>query len=199
MWHKRCTGPAHDEHEYLPATEKYFYFRKSGKNKGRPQARCRLCSNWTKLKSPGSHHGYIPVDAARPYYTEIVNRIGVTELHRRSGLATGHILRVLTDMNKKYVEKAKLRKVMLELVSARRKNEYSISKGARWRQERRNAKHIELCAGCGTPKNNATIGCTACRTRHYDRFSKGQITKKEWNKIQAKIRTERIDDGFIRS
>lgn len=182
IWHKRCTGPAHEEHEWLPASDKYFYFLTKT---GRPVSRCRLCHNWAKLKSPGSHHGYIPVNIARPYYTEVVNRIGAIELSKRSGLSINHILRVLSEVDKKYVEKAKLRKVMLELVSVRRKNEYSIAESARWRQERRNASGIELCNGCGAPKSEATRGCRTCRTRHYDRFYDKKITKKEWARLKV--------------
>ncbi len=184
VWHKRCTGPAHEEHEWLPANDKYFYFLKKT---GRPVSRCRLCHNWGKLKSPGSYHGYIPVDIARPYYIEVVNRIGAMELSNRSGLSINHILRVLTNIDKKFVEKAKLRKVMLELVSIRRKNEHSITKSARWRQEKRNAGEIDLCPACGVPKNDVSLGCPSCQNRQAHRFKNGKITKKEYAMLKERM------------
>jgi len=182
VWHKRCTGPAHEEHEWLPANDKYFYIQQSKGREGIPTSRCRLCHQWNKLKSPGSHHGLVEVRSVQLFYIEVVNRIGMMELHRRSGLSLGHINRVLNGTTK-YVRKEPVRRAMLELISARRRNEHSINKDSKWRQERRIASNMDLCPGCGIPKNDATRGCKTCRQRHYDRFTRKQITKKEWNRL----------------
>ena len=183
VWHKRCTGPAHEQPEWLPASPKYFIQRRTVKN-GATQfvARCRLCHNWEKLKSPtkGSLHGYVPVADVRPFYIEAVNRIGVTELHRRSGVSKGHILRVLTANDKKFVEKATLRKIMLELISMQRRHESYQNGQTRWRTDRRNNGHLGTCAGCGGSYKNVTRNCQTCKDRFYRWFRNGRITLKEW-------------------
>lgn len=187
VWHKLCTGPAHSEQgEYLPASEKYFIFKKSD---GRPVARCRLCHNWAKLKSPhpGSLHGYVPVADVRPFYIEAVNRVGLAELSRRSGVSISHISAVLTDRNKQFVEKATLRKIMLELVSMQRKNERSLNGRARWKTDRRNNNELGTCGGCGGPLRNITTGCEKCYNRHYELFRAKKITKKQWQAIKIRF------------
>jgi hypothetical protein len=190
VWHKICTGQAHDEPTYLPATEKYFYFLKIGPRRGRPVARCRLCHNWAKLKSPGSHHGLVPVDKVHPFYAEAVNRVGMMELHRRSGLSIGHLSQVLTKRIK-HVKKEQARRLMLELVSIQRKNEYSINRSSRWRTERRNNRGHDTCSQCGTPKVNYTKGCATCRNRLYDAHRKGGMPTEEYERL----RREMLDDG----
>lgn len=186
-WHRKCTGPAHDQPEYLPATEKYFYFHKSGKSKGKPVARCRLCNNWSKVKSPGSYHGLIPVSVAQKYFIEATNHIGLMELSRRTGLSRTTIRKGITAIEGS-IHKSVLRKVMLELTSIQRKNEYSISAAAKWRIDRRLNRNYEVCSGCGTPKANFTIGCENCNARFYDQYRRGHITESEWNKIKEQIR-----------
>ena len=187
IWHKKCTGPAHEQPEWLPANRKYFIQRNTGKRETTQfVARCRLCHNWEKLKAPvrGSLHGYVPVADVRPFYIEAVNRVGVTELHRRSGISKGHILRVLTDTYKKFVEKATLRKIMLELVSMQRRNESQQNELTRWRTDRRNNGHIGTCAGCGGSLRNVTRNCETCKDRHYRWFRRGKITRKEWEAVK---------------
>lgn len=186
IWFKLCTGPAHEGPIWLPATTKYFYFRKTGKQAGRPVARCRLCHQWNKLKSPGSLHGYVPVEKVLPFYTEAINRIGMTELSRRARVSLHHLGDVVMG-KQKVVQKATLRKVMLELVSIQRKNEYLIEGRTRWRTERRNSNGLETCAGCGTPKRNYTAGCDNCWQRGFDLFKRKKITKEEWQKIRLKF------------
>lgn len=173
-WHKRCTGPAHEEPEYLPATTKYFHAHQSGSRKGEILSRCRLCINWNKLKSPGSYHGYVPIERVLPFYREAVNRVGIIELAKRSGVSIGAIEMVL-DGTSKQVKKLTLRKIMLELVSMRRKGESSNSKALAWRRDRRNAQHIDLCSECGTPKSNFTAGCKNCYDRKYYQKTKGKV------------------------
>lgn len=182
-WHKLCTGPAHEEPEYLPATSKYFYTHKSGPMKGELVSRCRLCSNWTKLKSPGSHHGYVEVEKVHQFYTEAVNRIGAAELNRRTGLSLGH-LRAVVNKDQKYVKKAQLRRLMLELTSIKRKNEYAADLRSKWRTEQRNNNGLEVCKKCGTPKENITRGCDGCSDRWYARYRSGKITKAEWDRVK---------------
>jgi len=185
-WHKLCTGPAHEEPEYLPATDKYFYVHKSGAMEGKLTPRCRLCANWDKLKSPGSHHGWIAVEKVHPYYTEAINRIGQAELQRRSGLSAGHI-RSVVNKRQKYVKKAQLRRLMLELTSIRRKNEYSISNGSKWRRDKRNDDDRETCAGCGTLKVNYTRGCDNCWNRLNYLYRSKKITKKQYEQTKKEI------------
>lgn len=181
MWHKVCTGSAHEEPEWLPATPKYYYFRKSN---GRPLANCRLCHAWDKVKNPGSHHGFIDIRIAQPFYAEAVNRIGMTELSKRSGLSLHHLQSVFLRSGKKYVRKLSLRKVMLEVVSIHRKNEYNSDPRVRWQTERRNNDGLDTCSGCKTPKENITRGCKACNDRWRSRYRTKKISKKRWLEIQ---------------
>lgn len=170
--HKRCTGPAHDEPVYLPATEKYFYTRKSNQAKyGIFVSRCRLCSCWARVNSPGLDHGFIEVHEVIHFYVEVVNRIGLAELANRTGLSYKALSRVLYGRNK-YVRKANVRKVMLELISVRRKNEYSIHKRASaWLVQRANGNSA-VCVGCGGSLNNYTAGCISCSERKSTRKSR---------------------------
>jgi hypothetical protein len=163
--YKYCTGPGHDEPTYLPATEKYFYRRKIGKRKGEFLSRCRLCTNWAKLKSPGSYHGYVEVAKARPIYAEAANRIGLAELARRTGLNPGSINFVITG-RVKHVQKAKLRLVMLELISIRRNGESSASRGAMRRaRERMLYGRTDICPGCHMPADEHAKNCSLDRDR----------------------------------
>ncbi len=167
QWNKICSGPSHDAPTYLPATEKYYYFHKTGERTGKPLGRCRLCSNWARIKDPypGRLTGYVPVSSVRSFYFEAANRIGLMELSRRAGVTPAHIQKVLNDKNKQFVSKRTLRKIMLELVSIQRKNEHSISKQARWRAEKRLMRPHDICAGCGTPTQNFTEDCKSCQER----------------------------------
>lgn len=187
VWHKLCSGTAHEEPEWLPATAKYYYFRKTGPTAGRPSSTCRLCHVWDKVKNPGSHHGFVPIDIARPFYIEAVNRVGVAELSRRSGLSLHHIQSIYSRPNKKYVRKMSLRKVMLELVSMQRKNEYINDPRVRWQTDRRNNGELGTCGGCGGILRNITTGCKVCYDRHYNLFRKKKITKKQWKALKVRF------------
>lgn len=182
-WHKRCTGPAHEEPEFLPATDKYFHKHLSGSKKGQYLTRCRLCINWTKLKTRGSHHGLVEVEKVYPLYAEAVNRIGIRELAKRAGVSEGHIEHVIRNETK-HVQKRPVRAVLLELTSLKRKNEISRSASLRWRNDSRNNNGMDTCAGCGTPKSNITRGCENCWNRYYDMYRSKKITKKEWERIK---------------
>ena len=171
--HKRCTGPAHEEPEYLPATEKYFHVRRTTRA-GELVSRCRLCVNWAKIKSPGSHHGWVEVRDVLHFYTEAVNRVGMQELSNRTGLSMSGLANVLY-LRQRYVQKANLRKVMLELISMRRKNEHSISKYAAWRIPKRVNGSMPTCARCGTLQSNLTEGCPTCWDRHNNWARRGKV------------------------
>lgn len=162
-WHKLCTGPAHDIPVYLPATDKYFHVRHTLKREGEFMSRCRLCVNWNKLKSPGES-GLIAVEKIHPYYVEITNRIGIAELSRRSGVSDTHIQDVLMK-RQATVQKRTLKKIMLELVSARRNHETSINAQSLWRVIKRANGHAGVCSGCGAPMANYTEGCPQCWER----------------------------------
>lgn len=186
-WYKRCTGPAHEEPEYLPASDKYFYRYKSGKNKGKFVPRCRLCINWHKVKSPGSYHGEVPIRLVRPFFIEAANRIGVRELSRRTGVSEATIRKAIMD-DEGMMRKVGVRKVMLELTSLQRKNEISIGPHSRWRQERRNAKGHGRCSGCGGLERNVTRDCYTCYERHRGWYRRGVITLDAWEKVKADFR-----------
>lgn len=140
--HKLCSGPGHDEPTWLPATEKYFYVFKNGKRAGYLTSRCRLCSNWDKLKSPGLS-GRVPISDVKQYFTEGVNRIGVVEFARRTGISESTISYIIrgskNGVRYKTVQKQIVRKCFLEVISLRRKEEVrhrkSIARGATMRGE----------------------------------------------------------------
>lgn len=177
VWHKLCNGPAHDEPIYLPATSKYFYARKTSEREGQLLSRCRLCQNWSKLKSPGSEHGWIEVYQVRHFYVEAVNRVGLMEVARRTGITYTAITDVLVGRST-YVQKAKFKKVLLELISMRRKNENNISSGSRWRVVRRtpvpNGK--KYCTGCGTSLDDFTDDCEQCQNRRFKRQGRAKLS-----------------------
>lgn len=164
VWHKLCTGPAHEQPEYLPATEKYFHMRQSGHRSGELVARCRLCINWSKLKSPGSFQGYVSADQARPFVEEAVNRIGVGQLSEATEVSVGTIQNILYHRSS-YVRKLTLRKLMLELVSLRR-HDITMTDSLRIaKRDTRRGRGMGKCKGCGTPLSNYTEGCTNCWER----------------------------------
>jgi len=183
QWYKKCTGPAHAEEPegfaWLPATDKYFTTHKSGKMVGKLTPRCRLCANWTKLKNPGSHHGYVKAKTVEPMYREAVNRVGVFELARRAEVSRGHIESVI-EGTVQHVQKRPVRAVLLQLTSMRRKKEISQSAGLRHRNDKRNHGDIGVCAGCGGPHRNITRGCQSCWDRWHRWFRDKKITRKQW-------------------
>lgn len=168
QWHKLCKGVSHDEPTYLPATEKYFYVRKQKARKGELYTYCRLCAQWAQVKSPGSHHGYVPAHQVRHFYNEAVNLIGLRELARRAKLDPDGIQHVITGKTKN-VRKSSLRKVMLELISAKRKGEHSIHPNAVKWLTKRAVGNQGVCGGCGTPLTNYTEGCSTCTERRIKR------------------------------
>lgn len=161
---KLCTGPAHEEPTLLPATDKYFYRIKTGRKCGQLTSRCRLCSNWEKLKNPGSTHGWVPIKDVWNDVNEAVNRLGVMELSRRTGLAKATLINIVTKRNA-YVQKKTVRLIMLELISARRKNEHTPHPTSQHLQMKRLHRYQETCSGCGTPTSNYTDGCSVCWDR----------------------------------
>ena len=121
--HKICFGPAHDVPTWLPATDKYFYRHKSGRKQGMLVSRCLLCVNWDKLDSPGIS-GTVSARSIQPFVTELVHRIGKAEAARRAEVSPTTLLRILraTD-NSIMIQKRTVRALMLQVISARRKNE----------------------------------------------------------------------------
>jgi len=59
---------------------------------------------------------------AFPFFREGVNRVGLHEFCRRTGIATGTI-EAMFNGSTKFVQKRTLRKCMLEIISMRRKGE----------------------------------------------------------------------------
>lgn len=173
QWHRLCTGPAHDPPGvYLPENDKYFYRYAKGPREGRFIARCRLCKAWERVKDPGSEHGWIELAKAKPFFTEASNRIGIMELSRRTGLSQEMISRIVRGHGK-FVQKRSLRKVMLELVSIKRKGEHSINGYAAWRVVRRANGTSKVCVGCGTSLGNYTEDCAVCQNRRAVRERRG--------------------------
>ena len=172
IWHKRCTGPAHEEPTYLPANEKYFY-KGSGPNK-KLRSKCRLCENWERIgASPGYQHGYIDCIYVRLHFQEAVTRIGMAELARRAGVNRATIYAVIA-MKQRRVQKRTVRAVMLELISIRRKKEFSANPVARAHNQRRLIDPEEACAECGTKLDNYTEGCMTCNWRRNGRDKRNQ-------------------------
>lgn len=188
VWHKRCVGPSHEEPTYLPANEKYFYKGSDGRN-FRPK--CRLCENWIRIGAdPGYEIGWVPRDKVLSFYREAVARCGMTELARRAGVSRAHISNVL-DGRTSNVQKRILRKVLLELISMRRKGEYSINSHARWRNERRLIDPENSCSECGGRLENQTEGCRRCFDRHHKINTRNNYSDEKREEIRAKDRERR--------
>jgi hypothetical protein len=171
VWHKRCTGPAHETETFLPWNEKYFYPDRTASSR-KFKAKCRLCENWATLESPGMM-GYISSDKVWRFYQEAVSRVGIAELSRRSGVDPQAISKVLRHKVPK-VRKTSFRKILLELISMRRKNEHSINGHSRWRNERRLISPIDACDECGGHLDNFTEGCDTCWERKRGRERRSQ-------------------------
>ena len=139
-----CTGSGHDEPTWLPETEKYFYQHKSGTQAGKFQSRCRLCFNWNRLKSPGVA-GYVPRSSAYPFVYEAIARVGLSEVSRRAQVSRSTLTKFMSGEHV-VMRKRTLKRIMLELISMRRKGEVrhkdSIRTGAYLRgQEEKTPRH----------------------------------------------------------
>ena len=171
QWHHLCSGPAHDEPTYLPATDKYFYrYKKTGKL----LSQCRLCHQWRRVKAPtkGSVHGLVPIRDAWPIVMEAVTRVGLEELARRSEVSSRQLGLIVTRRVGN-VRKDTLRKIILQLVSIKRKGEFSISTRARTRLVKRMNGSANTCSGCGTSLANYTEDCDVCWERRRGRARRG--------------------------
>lgn len=109
---------------------------------------------------------------ALPFVREASHRIGSAELARRTGIALNTIENLLLGKNK-YIQKQTLRKIMLELVSIKRKNEFSINSFSAWRVIKRMNGYQDVCAGCGGDLGNYTDGCETCWSRKDKRERRG--------------------------
>lgn len=129
---RRCTGPSHSEPTWLPDTDKYFYMRKSGKYAGTHVSRCRLCSAWRSGLSL-DESGYVPAHVIKPFLIEGINRVGIMEFCRRSGVTQTNAYKIRHNRQRR-VTRSVAKRIMLEVVSMRRKNEVrhraSIKAGA---------------------------------------------------------------------
>lgn len=178
--HKICTGPAHNEPAWLPATDKYFAKRKSGARKGQLISRCRLCTSWRRHQLSFGELGLVPVASVLPFYREAVNRIGMMELAKRTGVHWQTISNVLHGKVKN-VRKSNARLVMLELISAKRKREVANPRAhvhnrrrlQGWAEtpEQADEDNPVKCKRCGIPVNRYTDGCVTCRDRRLRRES----------------------------
>jgi DNA-binding Xre family transcriptional regulator len=169
LWYKRCTGPGHSGIVYLPATEKYFAVRKNRGvgNKGQFLSRCRLCENWANIKGdpPPIGPGFCPAYQVRPFVVEAVNRVGLNEFASRVGMSYEGLSRIIEGKTLR-VRTTNLRKIILELISIKRKNEVSISSASRTRAIKRLHRYQgSVCPECGTLQDNVTEGCSHCADR----------------------------------
>lgn len=135
-----CSGPSHDEPTWLPATEKYFYKRKSGHMAGYLDHKCRLCRVW-KPGIPLDEGGWVAIEHVGPFFLEGVRRVGLSEFARRVGITRVN-MRYIINGKRRFVYKRTAKRAMLELVSMRRKGEvrhrHSIRHGSavRGREEK---------------------------------------------------------------
>jgi hypothetical protein len=120
--HKQCRGPAHDEPTWLPATEKYFYFYKTGMYRGQIYGRCRRCVNWKRIKKCPEKSGVVPIDEIRPFFIEAVNRVGLTEASRRIGMHYQNV-KTIIDGNRTKVLRTSAEKVILAVMEMRKNGE----------------------------------------------------------------------------
>ena len=87
---KLCTGPAHDGPVLLPVTDEFWYFHKTGYAAGKPTNRCKLCTNWDRIKGPQGISGTIDCAKIKVYVQELALRCGsVDAAARYSGVSDG--------------------------------------------------------------------------------------------------------------
>lgn len=167
VWFKRCNGASHSKPAYFPANSVYFHVRKVGRRKGQLLWQCKKCVNWQGSKIPLDETGFVEVRAVRHFYEEAVNRVGLAEFAKRTGLTERGLAYVLKSESK-YVRKTSLKRVMVELYKMRAIDEHSINLRARWHIPRRTNGVAQACKGCGTTLDNRTTGCKHC----YERFDR---------------------------
>lgn len=85
--HKLCCGPAHKRPTYIELER--FTTIKSGKRKGYPRSRCRACETISKGAEP-----MLPAILVIPALQESINRLGVMEVSRRSGMPQPQIWQI---------------------------------------------------------------------------------------------------------
>jgi hypothetical protein len=132
-----CRGILHPNGAMLPLED--FNVYRSGPRTGKPIARCKACHLESerlryRRKTGG---GLVPLRKLLPFLIELVQRIGLLETSRRTGLGTTTISGILRQKNK-YVRKQTFQKVAVVLHEARRTDErrhrFSIQHGASARQ-----------------------------------------------------------------
>jgi len=107
------------------------------------------------------------------------------ELSRRANVSMHHLDGVFY-FKVKHVRKELVRRVMLQLISAQRKGENSLTGQARIWAQRRNNGIRGTCGGCGGSRDNVTSSCETCYDRWHRKYRDKKITKREWEAIKLK-------------
>lgn len=119
---KLCTGPAHAEPTWLPLTPEHWNFHRTGRDAGKPVARCRRCTNWSKLRDKDGPHGLIAPDVLLPLLRELVERCeGVYGVERAHGLRAVTLQNILEGTHTR-VQKRTAAKVIAALAEQRRRD-----------------------------------------------------------------------------
>lgn len=163
IWHRVCRGISHDEPVYLPATKEYFNFRKAPGREGHIVYPCKTCVAFSKGRR-WSNHSLVSTAKVLDIYDEAVNRLGMNELARRTGLSREGIQNVVYGRVSS-VRGENVRKVITVLLDARKAGEFKQDlktvQGAQMRAHGINSS----CFGCGTHIDNYTDDCPLCWDR----------------------------------
>jgi|SRR5215831_7104651 len=153
MSFKVCTGPAHSGPTRLPVTEEHWHFHRSGPKAGQPVARCKLCTNWTKLLKKDGPHGFVKVTPQLRLLTkELADRCdGHYAVERLHGIRGDTVLMIITGDKQQIQKKTATR--LLSALSEQRKEDRRNGASARFNTAKKiqAAKEERLLRmdGCG--------------------------------------------------
>ena len=115
---KWCSGPSHESPVYLPRTEEFFYFYKSGRKKGKPHGWCRTCHTWNGFYSSA----LVPCPKIYEYVMELVYRCGTrVEAAKYAGIGVSTIFKI-TNYGQCTVQVPTAQKLLLALDRRRRED-----------------------------------------------------------------------------
>jgi len=132
---KLCTGPSHPRPVYLPVTSEHWHFHKSGEYAGKPLARCKACTNWSKLQKKEGPHGLVTLTLPQLLLVrELVDRHGGTiPAAHAVGMSPTKLRAIITAAESVRVQKRTIQRLLAALVE-RRKHDRENGASKRYRK-----------------------------------------------------------------
>jgi hypothetical protein len=132
---KLCTGPSHRSPVFLPATEDYWHFHKSGPYEGKPLSRCKDCQGWTRRTHPEEGMGFIPAEGLVPIIQELVSRCDSIKAAAECAGVARNTLHNILGGRQISIQKRKARAIILALHERRKLDRKNGGTSVRFRTE----------------------------------------------------------------